>query len=519
MRKWRWSMRAAVAPGAWAVMALVAACGGDRRGAEASAAAAVPDPYVDPPAVRTFPTSAARIDGWVAAAQLDSVRGHGWDLWESITSPADSSGPEPVWQTWYSGHELFEVDSASHAKALAAAAAEPGRLAIPRHPVAFRLETPRQTKHHLLTTSGRIPISLAERVFSFNRFSRSTAQVIYGRRLWDWTVMRTINEGFNARHAPVAARQVLVSRDSTDPMSVVLKPVFQLISGDSASCIPYWAGDTPAVTDSAGMNPVAIEWKQFVIVDPTGRYRSPRAPGAGLANCPPVPGATYPVVPLSRFYWRRLTAETAAAFSTFAAENGDDIGKMDSTTLSAMQAMIKPGNIGLLVAMHVTGKETVNWTWQTFWWSPTPNDSLGADRPATIRAPWDNYQMQVAYWMTNPPAAKARGKGNIAFNPYLETSLGGVIDTNGVRNRPWYGPQTNCMSCHRMAAWKDTTYHQGTDSAAYGPANPPYVPASWVDAGNATFLQGYTKTDFLWSVAIRTRGIPTVPPRATAGSR
>jgi hypothetical protein len=222
----------------------------------------------------------------------------------------------------------------------------------------------------------------------------------------------------------------------------------------------------------------------------------------------------FPVVSLDRFYWHRLTAAEAAAFSQFAAENGDDIGKLDSTTITAMRAMMRPGNIGLLVAMHVTGKEIVNWTWQSFWWSPTPNDSLGADRPASIRSPWNNYQMTVAYWMTNPPSAGAQGRGNIAYNPYLETSLGGVIDTNGVTDAPWFGPETNCMSCHRVAAWKDTVYFQGTDTAAFGPANPRYVPASYIDPGNATFLAGFTKTDFLWSVAIRTRGIPPLsPPR------
>ena len=155
-----------------------------------------------------------------------------------------------------------------------------------------------------------------------------------------------------------------------------------------------------------------------------------------------------------------------------------------------------------------------NWTWQSFWWSPTPNDSLGSDRPRTIRTPWNNYQMTTAYWMTAPPAAMGQGVPRIAYNPYLETSLGGVVDTVGSLKTPWYGPQTNCMSCHRMASWRNTIVVTGSDTVNgfTGPVSP-YVPASYVDASNAALLAGLTKTDFLWSVAIRTTAVPPYTPR------
>ena len=463
--------------------------------------------YMDPPPLRSFPASEATINGWIAAEDTASIRQHGWDIWESITSNVIGGTMEPIWETWYSGHEIFETDTLSAAAVVAAAQGDPSKIEIPRSKVRVRFELPLQFAH-----TGR-RFSEEDRVgsvFSFNRFTRSTAQQIRFRGLWNWNVLKAINDSFNTNSTPVANRQVLVSRDSTDSMSFVLKPVFQFIDGTSPSCIPYWAGDDSTVTDSAGMNPIAREWKQFVIVDPGNKLTAASSVADRAWPGCPTSQVAYPIVKLNRFYWRRLTQAMVDSFPPFAAGGGDDLGLRDSATQSAILSMVKPGNIGLLVAMHVTGKEIPNWTWQSFWWSPTPDDSLGFDRPATIGAPWNNYQMTTAYYMTSPASAGPAGTPRIAYNPYLETSLTGTVDTAGGSSKPWYGPQTNCMSCHRMASWRNTVDTVSADSMVYSFTGPvfPYVPASYVDPGNTTLLSGLTKTDFLWSVAIRTHGVP-----------
>lgn len=491
------------------IAAAVVAC--DQAPRSATTAEVKFERYVNPPAVRSFPASAATVNSWIAAQDTVAVRQHAWDMWESVTSALVGGSMEPVWETWYSGHEIFEIDTTAATTAIAASSGDHSRLVIPRSRVPMRFESPSQFEHGRSATLGRVPQDRVGAVFSFNRYTASTARQIYGRRLWDWNVLKALNDSFNQQNTPVAARQVLVSKDSTDSLSVVLKPVFQFIDGQEPSCISYWAGDTPATTDSSGMNPVAREWKQFALVDPKGRLPGTTSPrGVQFANCPATDVA-YPIVHLDRFYHRTLTQEMVDSFSVFSAGGGDDLGQGDSATQSAITAMIKPGNIGLLVAMHVTGKEIVNWTWQSFWWSPTPNDSLGFDRPPTIRAPWNNYQMTTAYWMTAPPSAGVGGTPRIAYNPYLETSLKGQVDTVGGSSAWWYGPQTNCMSCHRMASWKNgvvyDTLAKDSVNAVVGP-NIPYVPASFVDPGNIQLLSGVTKTDFLWSVAIRTAAIP-----------
>ena len=449
-----------------------------------------PDWYAPPPHVRTYPSPPDTIRKWIAAYDTTHIRAHAWDIWESITSPA--SDTTPVWQTWYAGHEIFPVINIAPN---VASAALPAKLR--RHKFQHKFEIPRQRVHAGIR--GRIGVDSAERWFSFNRFTKPTAKFIYENALWDYAKLRDTNLAFNRRNTPIGAREISVTAGAVDPESFALKPVFQFVDGKNPSCIPYWNGYTTATTTDT-LNPVAKTWKQYVVFDPTGALKGKKNAGPGIAGCPP--RQSWPVFQRSSFYTITLTQEMADSLSVFAAQNGDDIGAGTATDSASIMAMAKPGNIGLLVAMHVTGKEIVDWTWQTFWWSPTPNDSLGYDRPPTIKAPWNNYQMQIAYQMVTRPGWKTPGQyGRIAYNPYLETSLCENPDTTGGPHcdpSKWYGVTTNCMSCHRMAAWKNIS--QG-DSLAF--TNPPYEPAGYISKDSSIFA-GYTKTDFLWSVAIRT---------------
>lgn len=106
-------------------------------------------------------------------------------------------------------------------------------------------------------------------------------------------------------------------------------------------------------------------------------------------------------IPLSRFYHFRVRVQAGA---------------------------LKPGGIAVLTGLHVATRETEDWIWSTFYWHPEPDKGFGADRPADVPAPWNQYVMQTT-----------KKQGEIVFNPYLEA---------GMKN----GRISNCMSCHRMAA-------------------------------------------------------------------
>jgi hypothetical protein len=434
--------------------------------------------YVDVKSVGTFPSRKEVIDGWIAAGDTMKIRQHGWDIWAALTAPS-GRGDLPVWETFYSGHEIFELDSTD---------ADASGL---RHTRDF--EVPSQHVHvrRAAAMAHAIPVDVDERRTSFNRFSRATADYITYHRLNFTETLDSINSAFNAANTPIAQRQFFVTQDSVDYRSFVLKVLFQFISGDSVTAVPYWNGYGPDASTSDTL-PVADTWQQGIAVDPTGKLPLGSTIVMPVNNAPP---RALKVFHLQSFYWIRLTQADVDHFSTFVRPQGDDLGAANHADSASLMQMVKPGNIALLMAMHVTGKEIPNWTWQTFYWSPNPVDSLGYDRPKYIPAPWNNYSMNTAYMMVNPD-----GQPRVAFNPYLETNLNGLFPTPS--SPRWFGVQTNCMTCHRLAARgiiNDTLHFA------------PYGPAQFIDPGDSSLFAGVTKTDFLWSVAFRARPAGRAP--------
>jgi hypothetical protein len=421
-----------------------------------------------PPHVRTYPSGSKTIYEWITAMDEVKIRAHGWDIWESINTMAPDS--LPIWENWFSGYEIYSA---------------PTSLEVRETTRDF--EFPSQFFHAAVFKKA-IPNSPAERNTSFNRFSPSLAQYIYYKGYNTQQVLNSINDSFNKNKTAPVNRQLQTSKDSIDALSFALKPVFQFISGDKPTAIPYWAGVSVQSTTSL-TNPSPGTWRQCVVIDPTGKLKV----GSKVKmSCNGEPAQEWPVVALSNFYAIKITAAMADSFSTFAATSGDDVGRNNQSDSLSVAEMVKPGNYALLMAMHVTGKEINNWTWQTFWWSPdTQNPIYGKDRPSSIKAPWNNYNMNTAYYMVSPPGTLQGGEPLIAYNPYLETNLFGKVSTyNGTTDSiAWYGVFSNCMSCHRMAAWGNTTY----------------IPNGNIDPANPLLFSTNTKTDFLWSIPVRAR--------------
>ncbi|HSQ29288.1 MAG TPA: hypothetical protein VLN49_05525 [Gemmatimonadaceae bacterium] len=488
------------------VAVAIAAC--DRAGSKGASVGQFGTPLVDtvplnysyapPQPVGSYPTSYARIQSWINSASTDSIRAHGWNIWASITATT----PEglPTWQTWFSGYELFSDTSA------VGVTARP-RNGIVQFGIARKLIHPSTISR---PADGKMPEDRAERVFAFNRYSQSTAEFIWRNRLNEGNTLRDTGLAFSKRRTPLANRAILVSKDSTDSMSFVLKPVYQFISDTGVTAVPYWAGDSSAVTtDSA--NPIAKTWKQGVAVSPSGKVK----PGDSVfMSVNDQPKRWIKVVPLSAFYHVRITRDDSIHFSQFGAESGDFIGASNDTAQDSVVAAVRPGNYGLLMAMHVTGKEIPNWTWQSFWWALNPQDpQFGADRPKDIPAPWNHYNMTVAYSMTTN--GMPDGQPLVAYNPYLETSLNGWIPKTPGPPRDsvfWTGVSSNCMSCHRRAA-----------IGYYGPSamSPPYGPAMQVNPGDTVIFMQRRKgapapvplvmTDFMWSIVVRVSPVTVAP--------
>jgi hypothetical protein len=420
----------------------------------------------NPPHVRTFPSKSETIYEWITAMDDKKIRAHAWDIWESINTLSPDS--LPIWENWFSGYELFYA---------------PNSL-VQRDSVKD-FEFPHQFFHASVFKSA-IPNSPNERATSFNRFSPSLANFIYSHGYNTQAKLDTINNHFDSIKALPIARQIQTSKDTVDAMSFALKPVFQFISGTEPTCIPYWAGVT-AQTTTDFKNPSPGTWRQGVVVDPTGKLK----PGTTYKmSCNGDAPQEWPVVSLKDFYHMKITKAMADSFTVFAATSGDDVGQNNQGDSTSVADMMQEGNYALLMAMHVTGKEINVWTWQTFWWSPNPQDPVnGADRPKSIKSPWNNYNMNTAYYMVSPPGKMQGGTPLISFNPYLETNLVGTLSSEvGSKDTiTWYGVFSNCMSCHRMAAWGPSTY----------------IPNGNIDPADSVLFSNNTKTDFLWSIPTR----------------
>jgi hypothetical protein len=147
---------------------------------------------------------------------------------------------------------------------------------------------------------------------------------------------------------------------------------------------------------------------------------------------------------------RRLSE--GAKFAWGAPDGEANPGDSDIYTLQ-----LPNGNVFRLAALHIMTKELTHWVWITLWWSPEPDQDFGADRPATLPAPWQNYKMcsvttfdeqdpdpSGGYASTHPSLARALGATHAGLggpswcsNPYLEEGEGNAA--------------TNCIGCHQHA--------------------------------------------------------------------
>lgn len=433
----------------------------------------------DAPAVRSFPSSPATIQTWIDNMDRERIRAHAWDIWESINTDTLEGVNYPIWETWYTGHELFEMgDSAKYF-----------RHGIRDFGATLQstFNAKRKGSNPSSISNDEIPINPSERPTSFNRFSRTTAHAIWDKQINRAKILDSINDQFNIQNAAIIEREVLASQDSVDKDGFVLKPLFQFISGTQPTALPYWAGISAFTTDNQE-RPGPETWRQCVIIDPTN---SLEVGSKHKMLCNNQMGE-WEVIDINRIYHLKFDETTAKNFSKFAQDQGgDDLGAHNRHERDSIAKMIKPGNYALLMAMHVTGKEIVNWTWQTFWWSPSINQPpFGDDRPSSIKPPWNNYLLQTAYYMVTPPGTKKGGMPHLGYNPYLEANLEFHFQPPGQDSVVVRGVFSNCMTCHRKAVYPF-------------PKKNFYTMAGYIDKEDAELFAGSVKTDFLWSLSIR----------------
>jgi hypothetical protein len=358
----------------------------------------------------------------VAAADTSYLRRHAMTIWAALTDVDSSRSPNLHF------FETWPTKQETFSRNLKTVFASPFAL-------------PAQLGRNV----SQVPAAGAVndwKVFTAVRYNCAAYRYIRQRGLYEPAMLGNLN--LAAQNLPIGRREIPFLPRS----AIMIKPAFQVVSHQRPTTLGYWAGPH---NSSAPDAPGPTTWTEKIIVVPPGVS----APLAGPRDGP--------VVGLDRFFWRKL--------------GSDDVTKL-KTDLGIN--WLTEGDYAILVAMHVATHELTNWTWQTFWWSfQRPRATLlGRTR---IRPPFDNYELEIGYdFMT--PAGNSTGLTNRAFNPYLEAEF-----NEQAFSRPGQrGIESNCMSCHRAAAWPERTAR--------------FIANGLIESDDPFFFSNNIKTDYVWGI-------------------
>jgi hypothetical protein len=456
---------------------------------------ALPDPRI--PGFR-YPENEATITRWVSemtrATSAEVREGaaarvylHGWGLWTALTAETSqfSEGQRlHVFETWVTPDDL--------ARPAAPAVQASVRPRIDVAPTAARRSTLRplsQLNRAEVRDEIAEPIASAaaesqiDRVVGQVKFDPTAAAHVVQQDLLKLSTLDLLLDGGAQSIPPFPATALAV------------KPTFQVVRARDLVNGRYyqlkvWPGP-PATPQVFG----PTQWPGAVWIDLFGGGL-----GAGAIDEHPdadgrtrTAATTYPIGALIHY---RLSGADAAGLN--AAKPGSDVTE---------------GDYAILVAMHVSSREVARWTWQTFWWTPTPDDphapssaAIVAARPAQLRGAARHYAMSAGYSMLSPEQPYVGGENSTpavyAYNPWIEARIApgdlpdsrAGFDASGQPAANNFGVQTNCMSCHAQANYNPR--HLATA--------PRFTGARYVDLGAAEYV-GTLQVDFLWSVARHAR--------------
>jgi hypothetical protein len=360
----------------------------------------------------------------------------------------------------------------------------------------------RRALRHPVRVATQVAIAESSRggspagLMSFVKLNRAAAEFVWENRYYLTPTLRALNERFDRDSTATVERSI----KPFPPDATALKLVFWLVKNAASpqserglTALPLWNPASPP--PAAGLPPMHTTWKAGVAVDPAGRYREGSIESVTINGV----ATPAPVVSLSRFYAHRLaSAEDVADARVYMAMMSSAAGEQERFVSNPGQVP-EVGDYIVLLAMHVTTKEMEDWTFQTFWWTTAPDIApFGADRPASIRAPFDNYVACTAYSTVSPRGAD--GALPVCFNPYLEADLGAtkpyVMDGRTYSPDPMAGTRSNCMNCHRRAAFP--AFDAKAPSADFG-----HVYNDGYRAPNDPYFARILKTDFMWSIALK----------------
>lgn len=406
---------------------------------------------------------------WSKTFNDEAIADHAWDIWAGLNADSGETycvdwQPKrcielPVWDTWFSEFEVF------HVKPIGATAQPANDPAMTRP-----WHVPRQA-----TTKSL--------VVSFNKYNIEFRDFVEVHKYYEPATLDALLVKYNNEKTPIDQRLIAQPPEK----GIMLKPTFWLMYADQPTPVPVWKGpgDTIADTTYPG-RPTDLTWKNIVLVDPTGKAKNDQditrtlITETGTTQWVNKAG-TYQVVPLDGFYSVPLSQQD---IQFLAAGNAFQLGGAHPELGGINLSTVKPTDhiVALLVGMHVTTAEWPDfWTFQTFWWSPNQKTHPG------LKPPFTNFDSVQAYYMIGKD-----GQPHIAFNPHLETPIEGPIFLNPAEK----GSHSNCMTCHRAAAWP---------SLGNNPTNPvfgSYIATGNLQRNNPVWFKGRVQTMNMWTMVL-----------------
>ncbi len=414
----------------------------------------------------TFPTDSVTINSWMSdpafSGSYDSISiyNHAWGIWAGLTDTTNQyyGGDQLlVFETWLGLGEVQDLIEAN------LSACTPGQARQAR----TALTRPKQFEHAARFAGG----ALKEAGNNFSQWvtvSYSPDAACYA------TENQIFRQSVINRYYQAGGLGQIPDFPNT---AITLKPTYLVFHDTSALLrMPVWL-DAPNPPDSI----LVDNFPYCVYID----TRNTQVPGKALV----------PVL-------QSETDTTAIANATCNLTDfiyftvDEQMARLMNQNDSIQGVQASAGELAVLVGMHVTSKETSNWTWQSFYWTPnpanpgTPSSELAAvTQPAQLVGAAAHYAANAAYTMLTPNGAgnaNPQAKAMFGYNPYLEGGFGpGTFKLQNAFDPGFqYGMQTNCMSCHALAV--------------PSPAGQ-YTTDQFIDLSDGYF-NGQVKIDFAWSI-------------------
>jgi len=415
-----------------------------------------------------FPEAETTINGWIYGGKPLPINEHGWGLWAGLTQFVGEVDETPVraFETWATpANMIFRIQN--------------GFTAQPSGTPQRRLDLmrPRQLTNRAAVTAQAAGDGDTN-IFVSVAYNPPAADHAISNKLF---LQSTLNTYLANGYTEIP---------NFPNNAITIKPVFKVIPANVPGGIytmPGWPG-TPVPAKTFPEE----SWGACVYVDINGSGSGGSAIDVGCSNRN-ASNTFY----LNNFIHNAVSAADAAFLS-------EQLGVTIST-----------GDYAILVGMHVTSREILRWTWQTFWWSADPaapdapsSSAIAAARPlSALDEAAAHYGMVTAYHMVAPAqpinSGQNVGASVIGYNPHLEAgfdpatfqifrTINAGDPGREITNR--FGVETNCMTCHGLAIYDPTV-----DYSTGGNREKPYAPDFYL-ARNDSVLAGSLQLDFAWSI-------------------